>query len=133
MKVLLCPYFFAVPGVPAISTLFGNFLLQSATKCKHFAVRMRLRVCYKATRLPSSAKNASGPTAYAANNKARCALLGHANAPATSGRPCQLQNVCTREVTSRLRHERKTAAAMDPNAVVYNSWNATEAAALPAL
>jgi hypothetical protein len=106
--------------------------------CKHIPVNTPCnRACccvrYTATRLPSSTKNASGPTAYAANKSARCALLGHASAPVTSGRPCQLQNVCTREVTTRLRHDRKTAAAIDPNAVVYNSWNATVAAALTAL
>jgi len=58
------------------------------------------------------------PGHTAATSTARWVALGHANAPATSGRPCQLQKEWTRVATATLRQERKTAAAMEPNAVV---------------
>jgi hypothetical protein len=46
---------------------------------------------FTTTRLLSRAKHANGPRTYAATSTARWVALGHANAAATSGRPCQLQ------------------------------------------
>ena len=73
---------------------------------------------YTTTRLLRRAKHANGPTTYAATSIPRWVALGHASAPAKSGRPCQLQKECTRVATAVLRQERKTAAAIEPKAVV---------------